>query len=128
MTKHTPGPWVWTQRLGGKGTNLVHPHRGWLVVMDFVRLGMMSAQPRFAVWKGDERENMGGIMTKASELEVHKHPDALLIASAPELLASCKAMLHVLSNATVGVVGGVNFHEVVQTALTAVAKAEGVLS
>jgi hypothetical protein len=125
VKKHTPGPWVWTMRLGSKETNLIHPHRGWLVVMDFVRLGMTSAQPRFAVWKDDEerQRHMGGIMTKASELELHKHPDALLIAAAPDLLAACKELLD-LADCDPREVGGVE-KLVKDRARAALAKAEG---
>jgi hypothetical protein len=58
--------------------------------MDFVRKGMQGGTCRFAVWKGDERENMGGIMRPAHEIDVLTHPDARLIAAAPDLLAACK--------------------------------------
>lgn len=90
-TKHTPGPWQWVFR--DRVTSLVHPHKGWLTVMDFVRLGMQGGTCRFAVWKGDERENMGGIMKPAHELDVAAHPDARLIAAAPTLYESAAEML-----------------------------------
>lgn len=92
--KHTPGPWGWFNYGDGR-IYLATPDRGRLIVMDFVRFGMQHAQPRFATWKGDERENMGGIMTPANSLDVAHHPDARLIAAAPELLAVCKRLLAV---------------------------------
>lgn len=86
--KHTPGPWQWHYR-GDQGYELIHPKSGWLIVMDFVRHGMRGAQPRFAKWEGVERGRMGGIMHKATELvPLDMHPDASLIAAAPDLLAS----------------------------------------
>ena len=88
--RHTPGPWQWFYRDGNP--TLIHPHRGWLTVMDFVRRGFNGATCRFAVWKGDERENMGGIMRPGHEIDVSSHPDARLIAAAPDLLAACVGM------------------------------------
>lgn len=89
--KHTPGPWKW---YGYK--NQIHlatciPGGGRLTVMDFVRMGMQEAQPRFAVRSDTDR---GGLMHKAQDLAIKKdygdqewidmpHPDARLIAAAP---------------------------------------------
>lgn len=92
QVKHTPGPWQWAFR--DRQVTLVHPHRGWLTVMDFARLGMSGGTFRLATWKGDERENMGGIMRPAHEIGIAQHPDARLIAAAPDLLAACKAALN----------------------------------
>lgn len=91
---HTPGPWQWERRSDGE-VYLVHPRNGWLVVMDFARLGMAKGQPRFAVWSGDERGNMGGVMRPAKELDLSTHPDARLIAAAPDLLAALKALMNI---------------------------------
>ena len=92
MAKHTPGPWGLYQRMDG-AVYLATPNRGHLIVMDFVRRGMNSAQARFARWEGDERGNMGGIMVPTDKMEVLEHPDAKLIAAAPDLLHVCKYLL-----------------------------------
>ncbi len=91
MIHHTPGPWKWIKRQtrGSKTWELIHPANGYLVVMDFCRLGMSEGTFRLAEWEGDERANMGGIMVKAHELDIENHPDARLIAAAPQLLAAC---------------------------------------
>jgi hypothetical protein len=97
---HTPGPWVWYCTGDGR-FSLFTPDRGRLVVMDFVRQGMNSAQPRFAVWQGEDRERLGGLMKKAEDLgELHDHPDARLIAFAPTVLDALKK--HVCVKAVAG--------------------------
>lgn len=75
----------------GGGFSLCTPDRGMLIVMDFARRGMNGAQPRFAEWKGDRLRDNCGRMTKADELgELHDHPDARLIAFAPEIFEALK--------------------------------------
>lgn len=80
---HTPGPWEWV--LGTRSPRLSTPDRGKLIVMDFARAGMQGAEPRFAHWpginEGAPRARMGGVLTAGFD-----HPDARLIAAAPELL------------------------------------------
>lgn len=88
----TGGRWQWMTHHDGR-PYLATPNRGRLIVMDFVRKGMGGAQPRFATWKGDERENMGGIMVLASELDLAAHPDACAIAAAGEMLESLREMV-----------------------------------
>lgn len=93
---HTPGPWRWLRR-GQDGVHLGTPDRGLLIVMDFTRKGMTGAQPRFAVWKGEERGRFGGVMRTADEIDLEAHPDARLVAAAPDLLRALKDLLQMVS-------------------------------
>lgn len=95
--KHTPGPWYWHFDAQSRAS-LRTPDRGQLIMMDFVRQGMHSAMPRFAVWpkmkNGVARERLGGIMKPLPQITgslLAEHPDARLIAAAPDLLAACMA-------------------------------------
>lgn len=89
-TKHTPGPWQWFERTPGR-PYLATPDRGQLYVLGFERKGMQGAGPVFAHWPGiedgAERERKGGIMEPGLLLrDGSMHPDARLIAAAPDLL------------------------------------------
>lgn len=88
MKTHTASPWCWFQE--NTKIYLGTPDRTRLVVMDFVRQGMNGGQPRFAEWQGDDRGRWGGIMRPAADIDVTQHPDAALIAAAPELLECLK--------------------------------------
>jgi hypothetical protein len=86
---HTPGPWLWTNAHDGR-IYLYTPRNGHCIVMDFVRKGTQGAQPRFS----DRGDNpLGGVMHKATEIDIYSNPDARLIAAAPDLLAACKSTL-----------------------------------
>lgn len=86
--QHTPGPWHWFERQAGR-PYLATPDRGQLYVLGFERKGMQGAGPLFAHWPGIEdgapRERKGGIMEPGLLLRGGSmHPDARLIAAAPE--------------------------------------------
>ncbi len=76
--EHTPGTWEWSNATGE--WMLVTPDRGRLVVLDFVRKGMQGAAPRV-------RDIDRCLMLDFDP----DHPDARLIAAAPDLLAACGA-------------------------------------
>jgi len=104
MSKHTPGPWQWGLNLASKQVRLCGGKVKYdLTVMDFVRWGMSNAAPRFNV----ERQENLHLMTRADELSVvvpgrehHSdwfrdidHPDARLIAAAPDMLEAIEETL-----------------------------------
>jgi hypothetical protein len=75
---------------------LATPDRGRLYVMQAVRCGMQGGTLRFADWGGGERGRRGGVMRQAAEHcrdGVLMHPDALLIAAAPDLLDALERLL-----------------------------------
>lgn len=95
MNKFTPGKWRWELNLKSKRVSLCGGKNPFdLIVMDFERWGMGSAIPRFRTGNDDMN-----IMKKAIEFasvvpgrEHHSdwfqnidHPDARLIAAAPEM-------------------------------------------
>lgn len=90
---HTGGPWYWHVDSNGR-ISLRTPDRGQLIVMDFARVGMQAAGPRFAYWDGMEdgkpRARLGGILMAATPNTIAGHPDAKLMEAAPDLLAALK--------------------------------------
>lgn len=78
---------------------LATPDRGRLYVMQPVRCGMQGGTVRFSEWGEGPRGRRGGVMRDAKEHlrnGVLMHPDALLIAAAPDLLAALQRALNVL--------------------------------
>lgn len=79
----TGDEWGWFDM--GHGPILATRRHGRLIVMDFVRKGMQSAQPRFA-----KRERYaGGIMYDADNIDIDAHPDCQFIAHARQDLPDC---------------------------------------
>jgi hypothetical protein len=99
-TKFTPGPWRWELNRKGKRVQLCGGvPRFDLTVMDFIRWGMGGAQPRFLeAWKSNSMmllENAPKFGKDVPGREHHSdwfqtidHPDAHLIAAAPDLYAA----------------------------------------
>ena len=97
---HTPGPWRWEINQATKEVNLVGGvPRFDLTVMDFARWGMGGAAPRFRDTSLDGMNLMDRVCDKPEWLQDFPgrshharwcraviHPDAVLMAAAPDLL------------------------------------------
>lgn len=112
-SKATPGPWKWYVNEHCKSIRLVTNHSGQYYVMGFERWGMQGAQPIFQVYErydGDVRDRGSKGMRKAIELSKWnqayrhddgwiEHPDAELIAHAPEDIRALLAYVTELETA-----------------------------
>lgn len=127
---YTAGPWNWFGCTQTGRIYLATENRGRIHVMDFARWGMQGAQPRFAqgfemvpasefaiyqVGPGKGHSNVKGKLYRY-DIAAIDHPDARLIAAAPDLLESLKELITAL---------GEDHSIDLQKAKAAIFKAEG---
>jgi hypothetical protein len=137
-TKFTPGPWRWELNRKGKRVQLCGGvPRFDLTVMDFIRWGMGGAQPRFLeAWKSNSMmllENAPKFGKDVPGREHHSdwfqtidHPDAHLIAAAPDLYAALALVeQHFQRNQVSGNFQGDDEHEAWTAVSAALKKARG---
>lgn len=91
LAKATPGRWRWNINLDAKEIKLEAKDGPRQYVIDFVRWGMNGAQPRFQIngLMQDAQDCavvVEGREHHASWFQTLDHPDANLIARAPELI------------------------------------------
>ncbi len=88
----TRGPWRWYGNTKNNDIYLAAPWGGRHLVMSFTRWGMANAQPCF--YASGLRQDVGAFVEYEcgyrDDVVAIDHPDARLIAAAPELLAALK--------------------------------------
>ncbi len=129
MSAHTPGPWCWVVNPKNYEVDLSRGQYG-SSVLRFERWGMGSATPMF---------NVNGVMKRAVDVSrpqhgrehhaewwrIIDHPDARLIAAAPELLEALERTLGLAEKWADGVGRSHPDHDVIAEARAAIAKATG---
>ena len=141
MNKHTPGPWRWEYNAEYKSVKLCGGKPQYdKTVMDFTRWGMGGAQPRFLsvdrpfllLHKLSDMQSwvepFPGREHHANWCAAVNHPDARLMAAAPDLLEALETLYAEADNFSVS---GVYFNEEcmghvgLKMARDAIAKAKG---
>lgn len=115
MTEHTPGPWRWEVNRAHKSIKLCGgpPNGGFgrydLTVLDFKRYGMTGAAPVFWDWDYNrlvgEPHRADALAAEVPGREHHAgwfadidHPDARLIAAAPDLFDAAPGAADILEH------------------------------
>lgn len=113
---YTPGPWFWKLNEESKQIDLISQTSGQPIVMDFVRWGFQSAIPRFKVkWLMMPAHEFGAVIPGHEHhkhfLKAIDHPDARLIASAPDLLNSLRETHAALCMTQPDYIGSAMYHD-----------------
>lgn len=135
MSKHTPGPWRWEVNEKHKSMQLVGGVPKYdLTIMDFERWGMHGAAPMLRETEEDgmnimRRCTVFAVPVAGREHHAHwfktiDHPDARLMASAPDLLEALEMLLDADENAEGYGTAGVT-EDIRDKARAAIAKARG---
>lgn len=134
MSAHTKGPWRWEYNPRHKSVQLCGGSPKYdKTVMDFVRVGMSGAGPRF-IDNSEGFNLLGRLVDRVKDWcrpekgrEHHAdwfqevvHPDAVLIAAAPELLHALEELVDCYDD-----IGGPDGTYARITAQAALAKAKG---
>ena len=136
MANHTPGPWRWEFDATHKTVQLCGGRPEFdKTVMDFTRWGMGGATPRFMgdddgfriLHKLSDRKDwiapFAGREHHAHWCAGVAHPDARLIAAAPELLEALSLLLHEVDESAIAGAKDYGWPVAVQKSRAAIEKA-----